>query len=475
MKQLLFALLSLLFFTDAYSQKLIPFEKKLYKNGLKDAAGNVVVKPIYTEISDNGIHFVLYNSDEGKTSAMSYDGNVIIPPKYKELVLTANKLYYKATGSINFKNVYGFVDFKGNELVPVKYYQLPDYEGQPYMVVKGEHYVYGLIALGNDSVINSYKEIIPPVHAAVDYTVLRDKRLAIEVRDFYNKTAILDINGNIVKDYARYTVSAKSPTADILIVVDEETKKYGLVDPFFKIIAPFEYEFINRFKGNPSYYVTNANRKTGMLDSTGKTLLDPIYNNIYNTEFSKIALNLNGKWGIKDLNGKTIQPLVHDSIDKCAGDYVNLKKGEEWLRINVATGEIQNSIQGYENLIKAFIPMEKKIMAAIDEFADAHAVIRNTKYVPETELAERFYTLRRLKGDPIQRDIMDARKLMYDYLSQFNGIPPSAKNEINGVLEAFGESWTLLDRAYDYKKIVFISKNESIENIINDVINEQGK
>ena len=121
MKQIILILITILIFENGYSQKLIIFEKGLYKTGLKDSSGKVIVKPTYIGIQDNKTHFVLYDNKKG-SMVMSYDGKVLIPHKYRELEITLNKKYYKATGfDSEYKLVKGYIDLEGNEVIPLKF------------------------------------------------------------------------------------------------------------------------------------------------------------------------------------------------------------------------------------------------------------------------------------------------------------------------------------------------------------------
>lgn len=163
MKHILFILITLFGIVNGYSQKLVIFEKGLYKTGLKDANDNVVVKPTYIGIKDNGTHFVLYDNKKG-SMVMTYDGQVLIPHKYRELEITYGKKYYKVKGfDSNYKLVYGYIDLKGNEVVPIKYTEIEEYYGDEYLIVRNEYKWYGVVSTGKTKdEISNFSEIIPP-------------------------------------------------------------------------------------------------------------------------------------------------------------------------------------------------------------------------------------------------------------------------------------------------------------------------
>lgn len=151
MKQTVLILITLFSFINGHGQKLIIFEKGLYKTGLKDVNGKLVVKPTYTGIVDNGTHFVLWDNKKGSI-VMSYDGQILIPHKYKELNIAINRNYYIATG-YNYEYgglVKGYVDLKGNEVIPVKYTDIEDYYKDKYLIVRNKYNWHGVVTAGGE-------------------------------------------------------------------------------------------------------------------------------------------------------------------------------------------------------------------------------------------------------------------------------------------------------------------------------------
>jgi WG containing repeat len=478
MKQILFVLLAFVNFANGYSQKLIIFEKGLYKTGLKDSSGKVVVKPTYTGILDNKTHFVLYKNTQGST-VMSYDGKVLIPPKYRELEITLNKKYYKATGfDSEYKLAKGYVDLQGNEVVPVKYTDIDDYYGNEYLIVRNKYNWYGVISTGKkEGTISDFKEIVPPIHIHLKMRKLEDGRLAILVEDIYRKKAVLDGEGRTVTDYVNWTIVPVFFSTETLTVVNNETNKWGLADPFLKILLPLEYETIFHYEADKhNYYITYKNNKMGMVDKKGKVFLENMYDIIYNDEHaSVIALKLNGKWGVKDFKGNQLLPFIYDSLGKCNGYYVDLKKGNQWKTIDAYTGKAQSNDQSYQNTADLFLPLQKKIVLAVDQFAEEHAAIRNTRFTTEYELQKRFTNLLNTKVSDLKADIVKARGLLTNFLNTHPSISTKDKTEINNVILELTNTWNLLDKAKNYKDIVFATKKETVGGVIDEILSKYDK
>jgi hypothetical protein len=478
MKQIILILITLFIFENGHSQKLIIFEKSLYKTGLKDSSGKVIVKPTYTEIHDNKTHFVLYDNKKG-SMVMTYDGKVLIPHKYRELEIIYNKKYYKATGFDNeYKRVKGYIDLEGNEVVPLKYTEIDDYYGREYLIVRNKYKHYGIVSTGKkENEISNYKEIIPPIHMDLVINSLADGRVAFRVKDIHGKIAVFDGEGKMITDFVNWSVVPQFFSTETLIVVDNDSNKWGLADPFLKILLPLEYDVIRHFEADEkNYYITSRANKMGMVDKNGKKFIESIYDVIYSDKScGVIPLKLNGKWGVKDLKGNQLQPFIYDSLGLCNGYYVDLKKGNEWKTIDAYTGKSQTDNQAYQSTADLFLPLQKKISIAIENFAEEHATIRNTKYTTEYELQKRFTNLLNTKVHDIKSDIQKARGYLNTFLNTHPTISTKDKAEINNVIKELTNTWNLLDKAKNYKDPVFVTKKETVSGIIDEILNKYDK
>lgn len=473
MKQIILILIAIFIFDNGYSQKLIIFEKGLYKTGLKDSSGKVIVKPTYIGIQDNKTHFVLYDNKKG-SMVMTYDGKVLIPHKYRELEITLNKKYYKVTGfDSQYQLVKGYVDLEGNEVVPLKYVDIDDYYGREYLVVRNKYKWYGIVSTGKkENEISNFKEIIPPIHIGLEQKTLADGRVAFRVKDIHGQSAVFDGEGKMVTDFLNWSIVPQFVSTETLIVVDKGSNKWGLADPFFKILLPLEYESIHPYytdEGN--YYIIRRDNKMGMVDKHGKKFLETIYYAISSSKScGVIPLKLNGKWGVKDLKGNQLLPFVYDSLGNCNGYYVDLKKGNEWKTIDAYTGKSQTDNQAYQSTADLFLPLQKKIVTGIENFAEEHAAIRNTKYTTEYELQKRYTTLLNTKVYDLKSDIQKARGYLNTFLNTHPSISTKDKTEINNVILELSNNLNLLDKAKNYKDIVFVSKKETVSGIIEEIL-----
>ncbi|MBC7921508.1 MAG: WG repeat-containing protein [Ferruginibacter sp.] len=87
----------------------------------------------------------------------------------------------------------------------------------------------------------------------------------------------------------------------------------GLMDEKGAIITPPVYDRIAPITGNLT--VVQTNRKCGVIDQTGKTILPNEYDNILIDSLTSLIKTQNGgKWGVYDRTGKQLVPLRHEAL-----------------------------------------------------------------------------------------------------------------------------------------------------------------
>lgn len=283
---------------------------------------------------------------------------------------------------------------------------------------------------------------------------------------------MLDGEGKMVTDYVNWTIVPQFFSTETLIVVNNDTDKWGLADPFLKVLTPIENDLVQHFSTDEkNYYVLWKNKKFGMVDKQGKVFLETIYEHIYHNEkCAVIPLKLNGKYGVKDLKGKQLIPYIYDSIGNVNGYYVDVKKGNQWKTIDAYTKKEQSNSEAYQTTADYFLPLQKKIIVALNNFAEEHATIRNTKYTTEYELQKRFNNLVNTKVHDLKADIVTARWYLNGFLNSHSTISTKDKTEINNVILELTNTWNLLDKAKNYKDVIFTTKKETVGGAIEELL-----
>lgn len=134
---------------------------------------------------------------------------------------------------------------------------------------QGRTYIYNL---EQKKIQNNYDgEILERVN---DRYILKIKnRYELRNLDFYDKSL-------------SYEEVLESGNIGTFIV--KKDNKYGVINKDGKVLIDFKYKILEKFKGEFSIYQNFDNYKKGIIDSKGKILLNPIFDELYITK--------NGNW-----------------------------------------------------------------------------------------------------------------------------------------------------------------------------------
>jgi len=140
------------------------------------------------------------------------------------------------------------------------------------LILKNKYKWYGVVTTGTTKdEISNFSEIIPPIHIDLEKRTLADGRVAFRVQDIYRKKAVLDGEGKMVTDYVNWTIVPQFFSTETLIVVNNDTDKWGLADPFLKVLTPIENDLVQKFSTDErNYYVLSKNKKFGIYSKQEK-------------------------------------------------------------------------------------------------------------------------------------------------------------------------------------------------------------
>jgi hypothetical protein len=96
-----------------------------------------------------------------------------------------------------------------------------------------------------------------------------------------------------------------------LYIVENESKKYGVINMDGVIITNPLYDYICDFKDNVA--IVCDDEKKGVIDNTGKIIIELYYNEISRYE-NVFIVNVGGKTGILSIKGDVHVPLIYDNI-----------------------------------------------------------------------------------------------------------------------------------------------------------------
>ena len=202
----------------------------------------------------------------------------------------------------------GFVDAKGNWVVPPKYYWTHWYEDDKYGTFNETSFDY-------EGAVDEWGKIIIPcqyssIHQHRGYFYV-EKELSKEV----TIEGVCDKQGNVIIPCREYNDVSYNSSDNYFSVKKEVggTTYEGVIDMQGKLIIPCEYTEVGRVLDAPQYYL-HKGTKEGLADLQGNIIFPCIYDNLF--PFQGIyMLENNGYQGVADLSGKIIiEPNRYKSI-----------------------------------------------------------------------------------------------------------------------------------------------------------------
>ena len=279
------------------------------KKGLLNQKGEIMVAPKYDEIFDdvtNGFYYPfnssptssadsnLLQTEEALIAAGTYgiidtSGKIISEPVFEEMPVYGDKMF-----RIKKDGKYGYANMNGVIVIPPAYeYGVAFSEGK------------AIVSIGSKvSIIdNTGKVLVESLGPGAG--MYRFFNGLARCRSLDGKYGFLDATGKRVIE----------PDLDVADDFDNNraivsiNNRYGLIDRTGKWIVPNEYDFFYDL-GNGYYQTKDENGNTGVVDSVGNVILEPIYQEIFHLQKPYFTVEKDGLNGCYDLKGKEIYPPV---------------------------------------------------------------------------------------------------------------------------------------------------------------------
>ena len=356
----------------------IPFEntvlkyKKDNKYGLMSLEGKEITDAIYDEIASITYkEGMLLVKQDGKYGIININGKIVIKPEYDNI--TVDNYYdvstgYQRTGFIvcSIKDEgyrYGYVDYRGKKILDTIYTEIErvtDFEDEKdiYIVAYKDGQA-GLLKNRKLILDYEYEDIIYYAYNDVfivqrngkqgiadrkgnikidtKYTNISFGGIYVNAVDESGETQILELDGNVVTD----GYIAKMPTEDgqHFIVYNEEGI-YKIIDNNGNIVVDRSYTNIEEIANN--YYIVANNRNNGIIDLTGKSLVELRYNSIVkldNTELLQANISATSTVSLINKNMQIVVTMDNASIDVEDG-YIRLYSETEDKYFDYAGNEL---------------------------------------------------------------------------------------------------------------------------------------
>lgn len=341
----------------------------IYKQGLTDAFGKIVIYPFYEFISwDESLNMarasIIDQNNVYYTGYVDSLGFIKIPFKYPNLGwFNGDKIaryYYEVAINNGFgleaynsllgskEKVYGFININGTEIL--KNIKLrtsssvePDFsEG---IIPIGKTVMTSLSSMGQDAeqkkrydLVNSYGNYQYIYYDVYQKPILKginnssvDSLMLTAAKPFYKGLAAVNYPGANWKKEDLYKLR----------------NNYCLINKAGKIIIPPKYHDVDYFfHGTPRVCIYDSVTKKvfyGLIDSTGKEIVTPRYRNIENfyEDYAQVAIEDDKApnkrlWGIVDKKtGKEIVPCKYESVGSFFEGMAAVLQNGRWGFVNL--------------------------------------------------------------------------------------------------------------------------------------------
>lgn len=358
----------------------IPFEKtvlkykKSGKYGVLSIDGKEITEPIYDQISSilykEGMLLVKQGENSG---VININGKTLIPVEYESITADnyySDKTFYKTTGFIVSKKSdegyrYGYINYKGKVILPTEYTEI-----ERVTELQDDKNIY-IVALkdGQAGLLKNRKLLLNYEYEDISYNAynnvfvvqrngkqgIADKNGNIKIGTEYEnillggiyinakkdeKLFLLDLNGNLIENQE---ILSKIPTKDGKhFIISDKKEIYKIIDEKENVVLDNNYSYIEEIGEN--YYIVGNNNKNGIIDLSGKALVDLKYNSILaieGTELFQANISKTDTISLIDKNMKILVTMDNANIDVING-YVKIYSETESKYFDNTGKEVSN-------------------------------------------------------------------------------------------------------------------------------------
>lgn len=278
--------------------------------GFIDRNGKWLIYPMYSNVSDfdkNGNSCVRIDLVYG---VINREGNWVIQPEYNDCSIYNDKYF-----SVRLNGKYGIIDTNKNWKVEPKFSSPLHFNKNGFIIV-AINYKYGIV----DEEFNS---IIEPKYDYI-YFLAGNTRMVFRLDD---KSAVVDIKNKTILEPTDedFFVSAKG----IHHLRADEVTKCAPANNEGKLLTRTSLEGIDSVNESVLIVTRYINNKFGILNSEGKWVVAPIYDELENIdEFGLAKATVKNKYGWIDINGNwKIEPKfdIRTSFEDYDDDYYTIQ------------------------------------------------------------------------------------------------------------------------------------------------------
>ena len=176
--------------------------------------------------------------------------------------------------------------------------------------------------------------------------------------------------------------------------------KIGFINNRNEVVIPFQYYYCNKereygfgYRFHNGYCVmTDKEGKLGLIDTTGKWIVNAVYDNISDPKWRGCRVVVkDDKYGVLDSCCNEIYPVEYNSIEVLSDGFVLADEGKKW-QVDVSGNVVQPFM--YDNFDWLCYPIEYEAYSDDD-------VTKSLSDYAKYEIMNRYGIMNRITGKPI--------------------------------------------------------------------------
>lgn len=261
-----------------------------------------VVMPFVFRTLDAVGHYLLVNNGE-KSGIIDFNGNIIIPFQYDEILPEYSKLggahFDSAYIRVKNKGKMGVINYRNSVVIPLCFESVDFWPNNQFLI--SENKSCGLVNSQGDTLIpwGKYQLSDPPSEGLI----------AAGISGNYG---FIDSAQNTIIPL----VYEKTHGFQHGLATAQKAGFWGLINKQNKVIIPFEYASPIFFHNGIARLEKQQNgvSKFAYMNAKGKFLTDFVYDEAFLFEKDYAKVRIGNKWGILDQKGVEIVPVQFDKI-----------------------------------------------------------------------------------------------------------------------------------------------------------------
>ena len=229
-----------------------------------------------------------------KCGVLDNEGNIVIPLIYDGMLT-----FYNGVSSVRLVNKFGIIDESNEIIIPFEYESIMDLDKEGNNFIVRQNGRTGTMLLDGTITIPLEYDLIRQDYRHSNYLFVEKNR----------KKGIIDRKGKIIVPL----IYDELFTGKTIIV--KKGGKSSVIHPDGHIIIPMIEGTLSRYNQKKQIYFLETKGKYGLIDSIGKELIRPLYDQISDYSFNYISVKKDKKEGLLDPDYNMIIPPTYQKIE----------------------------------------------------------------------------------------------------------------------------------------------------------------